>query len=114
MGTIPSLADCKPGIKPTSFCVLVAIAEQEEKTQGGIILIDSHKDKERIVEQRGRLVDVSPAAFDFAEWPASSRPQVGNAIIFGKLAGVQIDGEDGRKYRLLNDKDVLAIVEEAA
>lgn len=113
MAGIPNLDDCKPGMKARGFCVLVAPAEIEEKTLGGIILPDSVKDKDRIVEQRGRIVDVSPAAFDFADF-GDAKPKVGDPIVFGKLAGVLVDGADGRKYRILQDKDVLAVIEEAA
>lgn len=113
MGAIPNLEDCNPGMRARGFCVLVAPAEAEERTLGGIILPDSVKDKDRIVEQRGRIIDVSPAAFDFADF-GSSAPQRGDAIVFGKLAGVLVDGLDGRKYRLLNDKDVLAVIDEPA
>ena len=113
MAGIPKLEECKPGMKARGFCVLVAPAETEEKTSGGIILPDSVKDKDRIVEQRGRIIDVSPAAFDFADFGGAA-PKIGDPIVFGKLAGVLVDGADGRKYRLLNDKDVLAVLEEAA
>jgi chaperonin GroES len=111
MAAIPKLEDCHPGMRARGFCVLVAPAEQEEKTIGGIILPDQVKDKGQIVEQRGRIIDVSPAAFDFAEFGGHA-PKTGDAIVFGKLAGVLVEGHDGRKYRLLNDKDVLAVLDE--
>ncbi len=109
---IPALQDCKPGIAPTSFCVLVAIAEQQEQTKGGILLPDAMRDKQGVVEQRGRLVAISPVAFDFANF-SGKESKVGDAVIIAKLAGVAVDGADGRKYRLCLDKDILAVVEES-
>lgn len=114
MAAIPTLAECKPGITPTGFCALVAIAEQQERTAGGVFLPDSMKDKNQVVEQRGRLVAISPVAFDFANFSEEELPKVGDAVIIAKLSGVQVDGQDGRKYRLVQDRDVLAVVEEAA
>lgn len=112
MAGIPKMDECNPGITPTGFCALVAIAEQQEKTAGGIFLPDAVKDKSQVVEQRGRLVAISPVAFDFANFSDDELPKVGNAVIIAKLSGVQVDGQDGRKYRLVQDRDILAIVRE--
>jgi len=113
VANVPTLAECQPGITPTGFCALVAIAEQQEKTSGGVFLPDSMKDKNQVVEQRGRLVSISPVAFDFANFSDDELPKVGDAVIIAKLSGVQVDGNDGRKYRLVQDRDILAVVEEA-
>ena len=112
MAGLPSLAECKPGIVPTGFCALVAIAEQQEKI-GNVFLPDAVKDKNQVVEQRGRLVAISPVAFDFAAFGPDQVPPVGAAVIIAKLSGVAVDGADGRKYRLVQDRDILAVVEEA-
>lgn len=114
MAKIPSLEECKPGIRPTGFNVLVAVEPVEEVTKGGIILTATKLEKDELVQVRGRIVAVSPAAFDFAEWPENVRPAVGDAIQFAKLAGLITTGADGKKYRILLDKDVAAIIDEAA
>lgn len=111
---IPALAECKPGIKPTGFNVLVCLPPKETTTAGGIILPDTSSDRERLGEVRGRLVGASPAAFDFATFPDGERPSVGDAVIFAKFAGIITEGDDGKEYRLLLDKDISAIIEEAA
>lgn len=114
MATIPSVEDCRPGLHPTGFNVLVVVEPTEEITKGGIILASSITDKEKLVQVRGRIVAMSPAAFDFAEWPEGSRPKIGDAIQFAKLAGIMTVGADGRDYRLLIDKDVAATIDEDA
>lgn len=111
MAGIPALAECEPGITPTGFCALVAIADQDGRI-GNIHIPDSMRDKNQIVEQRGRLVAVSPVAFDFANFSDDELPKAGDAVIIAKLAGVQVDGKDGRKYRLVQDRDILAVVAE--
>lgn len=114
MAGIPKLEDCKPGLAPTGFNVLVAVQPTEQQTPGGLWKPDSVTSKEQLVEVRGRIIAMSPAAFDFATWPEGTRPEIGNAVQFAKLAGTMTKGADGREYRLLLDKDVAAIVDEEA
>lgn len=110
---IPTLDDCRPGLRATGFAMVIAVAPGETRTSGGIILTDATREKERLTEVRGRVVSMSPACFDFAAFPDGSTPAVGDAVQFAKLAGVMTTGADGREYRVIQDRDVLAIVEEA-
>lgn len=111
MGTVPSLSECDAGLQPVEFNVLIAPEVIEEKTKGGIILTDTIKETDRNAAIRGRLVAVSPCAFDYAEWPQGARkPQPGDEVLYGKYAGTLIQGRDGKDYRLLKDRDVGAIV----
>lgn len=111
---IPALEDCRPGLHPTGFNILVVVEPVQQQTSGGLWKPDSVTSKEQLVEVRGRIVAMSPAAFDFASWPEGTRPEVGDAIQFAKLGGIMTKGADGLDYRLLLDKDVSAIVDEAA
>jgi chaperonin GroES len=113
MSSIPKLTDCAPGLLPRGFNVLVAIAGVEERTKGGVYLPPSAAEKDQMVHVRGRIVAVSPAAFDFADF-GDSKPKVGDAVQFAKLAGIQTKGADGKDYRLLLDKDIAAILDEEA
>lgn len=113
MAAIPTVDECKPGIRPTGFNVLVVLEPTEEKI-GSIYIPQQAQDKEKLVQVRGRIIAMSPAAFDFADWPANARPQIGDAVQIAKLAGIITPGADGRQYRLVNDKDVAAIIDEAA
>lgn len=111
---IPLLSDCDAGIDPVEFNVLVAPEEIEEKTKGGIILTDTAVDTDRNAATRGRLVAVSPCAFDYADWPeGTKKPQVGDAVWFGRYAGTLIDGRDGKKFRILKDRDIAAVIQGA-
>lgn len=107
--SIPSLSECKPGVKPSEFNVLVLPEVAEEKTKGGIILIDASKDAKEAAGQRGRLVAISPVAFDYASFPEGSTPVVGDVVLFAKFAGTLVTGLDGRDYRLMKDRDVMAV-----
>lgn len=112
--TIPALDTFKPGIRPTGFNILVGLPPKESKTAGGIILPDSTNDRERLGEVRGRIVAMSPACFDFADFGDAQKPAVGDVVVFAKFGGIVTDGADGNEYRVLIDKDIVAVVEEAA
>lgn len=115
MGTIPQLSECDPGLAPVEYNVLVAPEEVEEKTSGGIILIDKSKDTDQLAQCRGRVVAASPLAFNYDNWPEGARkPEVGDVVWYGKYAGTVIEGRDGKTYRFCKDKDIGAIVLDAA
>lgn len=106
---IPSLSDCDPGLRPSEFNVLVLPEEIPEKTKGGLYIPDAVKDADKAAGQRGRLVAVSPVAFDYAEFPEGEKPKVGDIVITAKYAGSKVKGRDDRDYVILKDRDVMAV-----
>ena len=100
------------GIRCVEYNVLIKQDEVSEKTSGGLYLSEETKDRDRHSETRGTLVGVSPMAFSFDEWPPDEpKPQVGQAVIFAKHAGVFVEGNDGVEYRVVKDKDVVAVID---
>lgn len=113
MGAIPKLEVCNPGIRAAGYNVLVVVEPVEQKTAGGIILTAQTTDKERVVQTRGRIVNMGPVAFSYDNFPAGSTPAVGDAVVFARLAGGrEISGRDGQTYRIILDKDVCALIDE--
>ena len=53
-------------------------------------------------------MSASPLAFKFDEEMVA--PEVGDTVVFIRYSGVLTEGEDGKKYRVLKDKDVMAVV----
>lgn len=101
------------GLTPLEFFVIVELDVQAEKTAGGIILPPQAKDADELSTQEGTLVAASPHAFTYADgWPEGSKPETGQRVLFKKFAGA-LHERGGRKYRILNDKDLVAIVEES-
>ncbi len=99
------------GLRPLEYFVVVELDPAEEKTAGGIILPSQVKDADKLSTQEGTLVAVSPHAFSYADsWPEGSVPQVGQRVLFKRYAGA-LHERGGRDYRLLNDKDIIAIVD---
>lgn len=114
MALIP-LSDCEPGFEAFEYNVVVLADQVEEKTKGGIILVDNTRESTDAASVRGLLVNVSPAAFGYEEWADGTRlPQPGDHVIFAKYAGTLIKGDDGREYRLCKDRDIAAVIKPKA
>jgi len=100
------------GIRPIEYKVLIKVDELDDKTTGGIFIPEQHLEREQIAHDRGTLVDMSEMAF--SDW-AGRKPEIGNKIIFNKYAGsillYQPEGKPRERYRLCNDKDIVAILE---
>ena len=96
------------GIIPLEYNCVVLPIEVEEKTAGGLYIPQDTQDREQHAEQRGIFVAASPLAFKFDEEMVA--PEVGDTVVFVRYSGVLTEGEDGKKYRVLKDKDVMAVV----
>lgn len=101
-----------PGFKPLGNRVLIKPLEVEEKTAGGIFLPDSAIDRDNIMQQDAIIVSMGAMAFTyeadgkFIDYP--DKPKVGDKVRIIKYVGDVFVGDDGEKYRLLNDVDILA------
>jgi chaperonin GroES len=101
------------GILPTEYKILVEPIKVDEKTKGGIILPDEHKDREQFAQMMGTLVAVSPLAFTYADeeaWGDAEKPKPGDKVMFAKFAGAAVKGMNGKDYRIINDKDLTAVL----
>lgn len=101
------------GINPTEYKVLVRPDEVKEKTKGGIILPEETRERDQFAAMTGTLVAVSPLAFTYAndiEWAPADRPKPGDKVLYAKYAGAKVAGSDGNDYRIINDKDVAAVL----
>jgi chaperonin GroES len=87
-------------IKPLGSRVLVEVMETEEVTASGIIIPDSAKEK----QQKGTVLATGPGT-------ESEKMEVkaGDVVLYGKFAGTEIE-EEGNKYLILNQNEILAIV----
>lgn len=112
----PALGDLDPGIEALEYNVVVLMPELQEKTKSGIILADDTKDRESTGETVAMIASISPMAFSFAEWPRDRDgrlmyedriPRAGDVVRIKKYAGSEWKGDDGRNYRIVNDKEIL-------
>src|SRR3990167_2669864 len=108
---------CKPaphpsGIIPTEFKVLLLPDTVEERTAGGIIKPAERVERDQYAAMDGVIIAASPLAFTYENRPQGARkPQVGDRVIFAKYSGAKVTGKDGVDYRLVTDKDVMAVLE---
>ncbi len=91
-------------IKPLGDRVVIKMLEAEEKTQSGIVLPGSAKEKPSIAE----VVAVGSGILNDEE--KKEEIKVGDKVIIAKYVGTEIK-VDGNEFTVLALKDVLAIVE---
>lgn len=98
------------GLAPLGRAVLVEHYEQEQ--QGSLIeLPDMVKDRTLMVEQRAVVVAIGPACWP--DEPARAKP--GDKVLISKMAGYMAVGPaDGKRYRLVNDRDIFAAITKEA
>lgn len=100
------------GIYPTEYKVLILPKKVDEKTKGGIFIPDESRDRDQFAQMEGELVAISPLAFSYDGWTGNehAKPKPGDAVLFAKFAGAKVTGRDGVEYRLVNDKDIAAVL----
>lgn len=98
------------GLKPLGRAVLVEHYEPETKSSV-LVIPDAVQDRTLMVEQRAVVVEVGPACWP--DEPARAKP--GDRVLISKMSGYMALGPaDGKRYRLVNDRDIFAaIVKEA-
>lgn len=98
------------GLSCLEYKVLVRPLKAQNKTVGGIHLPEAVVEKDQHASMEGVICDISPFAFGYEEWSEEFRkPQIGDTVIFARYAGINVKGNDSEDYRLMNDKDVVAV-----
>ena len=87
-------------IKPLADRVLIEPKEAETKTASGLYIPDTAKEK----PQQGTVVAAGPGRKD-----EPMEVAVGDTVIYGKYAGTEIS-VDGKKYLIVKQSDILAIM----
>jgi len=95
------------GYHPLEYKCLFQPDIVDELSEGGIALPTKVINQEQGVQCGGYLVAVGAMAFE--DWPSDAKPVPGARVMIAKYAGIQINGKDGTLYRMVNDKDILAV-----
>jgi co-chaperonin GroES (HSP10) len=96
------------GWKPLELHVLVLPDTPSALSSSGLIhLPDEAVETAWYAQHLGTLVAVGGKAF--YDWPEADRLAPGARVHINRYQGQIIEGRDGRKYRLMNDKDILAV-----
>jgi chaperonin GroES len=118
----------KSGIHPALDRVLIKPDDIEKVTEGGIVIPDTVSDQHAMAQSIGTFIEAGPDAWvDHWEtlYDASGAvisvkkvgfkgpaAKPGDRVAFAKYGGLQVTGKDGQIYRLMNDMDVTAPVDE--
>lgn len=98
-------------IHPAGHRVLIKLDVVEEKSEGGIIINsnpDSMKGEQQGVEA-GTVVSLGPTAYK--DFTGEAWCKVGDRVNFKRYEGVYKEVDD-EHYRIVNDEDIFAIIEE--
>ena len=92
------------GINPQGWRVLILPLEIETKTQSGIIVTTSeNEEREQMANTTGQVVATGSECNDWCK--------PGDRVVFAKFSGLVYLGKDGRKYRVINDQDIVATLD---
>jgi chaperonin GroES len=91
-------------LQPLTDHILVKPLKKEEKSS--IVLPESEKDKK---SERGEVVAIGPGRILDNGQKMEMNVKIGDKILFRQYAPDEID-EDGEKFLLMSESDVLAII----
>lgn len=93
-------------IKPLGDRVVIKALEREERTESGIVLPDTAKEK----PQEGEVLAVGEGRLLENGERQALEVKVGDKVIYAKYAGTEIKHK-GDELLLISEKDILAILQ---
>ena len=87
-------------IKPLSVRVLILPNPAEEKTEGGLFIPDTAKEK----PLAGKVIAVGPGTSE-----VKMEVKEGDQVLYGKYAGTEVT-VDGTDYLIMRQNDIMAII----
>ena len=101
------------GIRPIGEQVLILPDEVPQATESGIqLMTDAELDRHELGQTEGTVIELgSLAAFtkDGNGFPVQSEFKPLDRVVFAKYSGLLMDGLDGRRYRLVDRKDIKGV-----
>lgn len=96
-------------LRPLGDKVLVKRVEAESRTESGIFLPDTAKEKAQI----GKVIAVGGGKRDTSGTLTPVDVAVGDLVYFGKYAGTEVDIDKADKnYLLVREDEILGVVEQ--
>jgi chaperonin GroES len=93
-------------LKPLGDRLVVEPKEQEEMTASGLILPETAKEK----PQQGTVIAIGPGRRDDDGKRVEMDVKEGDTVLYAKYGGTEIK-MDGKKWLILKESDVLAVLE---
>ncbi len=101
-------------LQPIEYKVLVQPDKIEETDEAikrfqtlGIELPAAERERDKMKQITGTLVSVGGNAFSDMD---GRLPAIGDKVYFAKYAGLTLKADDGAEWRLMNDKDITAVL----
>jgi co-chaperonin GroES (HSP10) len=96
---------------PKGYYLLVALPEVKEKSDGGIVLLETTTERERVATMTGLVLAMGPEAYvDKSRFPSGPRCELGEWAVMEAYSGIRVK-VDGKEFRLISDDQVKATVE---
>ena len=98
------------GVTPVGHRVLILPEQIDEVTDSGIVLMTaSQKEREALAQMYGLVIAMGNTCYSDQPSPWC---KVGDRVSFAKYSGLLYTGLDDKEYRIINDLDIVATVEE--
>ncbi len=94
-------------IRPLDDRVVVKVLDAEDKTDGGIVLPDTAKEK----HSRGQVVAIGVVRLLESGDRAPMSVGKGDTVLFGRYSGNEIK-ISGKEHNVMRETEVLAIIED--
>ena len=92
--------------RPLHDRVVVQAVESESKSEGGIIIPDTAKEK----PSQGKVISVGPGARDNDGKLVALELKKGDVVLYGKYSGTEVK-IDGKDMLIMRESDVMGVVE---
>ena len=104
-------------IVPVEYKVLIKPEKLDPQSEGGIWFPDVTRDRQQSAVDRGEVISHGNGFFKTTDGRLPGpTPKIGDKVIFNRYAGslITITNKDGvrEEFRLCNDKDICAIIED--
>jgi chaperonin GroES len=105
------------GCEPIGDKILISPDIFLSETEAGVFMPDEFKERMQLSTQSGVIVAVGDDAFT---WSADRmrpfggyKPKPGDRVYYERYAGAVVQGDDNTEYRLIEDKQIGAVIEKA-
>lgn len=96
---------------PVEYKVLIKSDEETDPTlksakAAGLHIVETTTERDKVDAVWGEIISMGgKSCEDFGD----PKPRAGDRIYFARYAGQMLEGLDGCEYRIINDKDIVAI-----
>ena len=102
------------GCIPIGEKILILPYMAMEQTEGGIHMPDAFKERMQLSAEMGIIVAIGDDAFtwnaDRTRHFGGYKPKVGDHVHYERYAGAVVLGDDNREYRIIEDKQIGAVL----